>query len=86
MIPPSVYPDLHGNSIVDPGNAVPRKYFDFQERLFNFGWQKVLGSGKSQTHRREMFFVAKNTQLPTPGQNLYKNIPFNCHTCPLPLL
>jgi hypothetical protein len=48
MIPPSVYPDLHGNSIVDPGNAVPRKYFDFQERLFNFGWQKVLGSGKSQ--------------------------------------
>jgi hypothetical protein len=23
---------------------------------------------------------------PTPGQKLYKMIPFSCHTCPLPLL
>jgi hypothetical protein len=26
---------------VDPGNIVPRKYFGFQERIFNFGWEKV---------------------------------------------
>ena len=24
--------------------------------------------------------------IPTPGQKLYKRIPFSCHTCPLPLL
>jgi hypothetical protein len=25
---------------VDPGNVVPTKYFGFQQRVFNSGWQK----------------------------------------------
>jgi hypothetical protein len=28
--------------VVDPANIVPRKYFGFQEKIFNFGWEKVL--------------------------------------------
>jgi hypothetical protein len=29
--------------VVDPGNVVSRKYLSIQERIFDFGWKKVLG-------------------------------------------
>ena len=34
------FPDLE--IMVDPGNDVPRKFFDCLEKIFNFLWQKVL--------------------------------------------
>ena len=30
--------------------------------------------------------ISIKKQIPIAGQNLYKRIPFSCHTCPLPLL
>jgi hypothetical protein len=30
--------------------------------------------------------ISIKTQIPTPGQELYKRIPFSCQICPLPLL
>ena len=46
---------------------------------------------KGRWRRREVFFLEKILLIqplksPSPGQKLYKRIPFSCHTCPLPLL
>jgi hypothetical protein len=34
----------------------------------------------------EKILLIQPLKSPSPGQKLYKRIPFSCHTCPLPLL
>ena len=41
-----------------------------------------------KSHNWNVFYPISNInkKIPTPGQKLYKRIPFSCHICPLPLL